>query len=94
MTVRGPDAKGEWFSEDGRVGIAHRRLSIIDLSEQGRQPMLNVRRTGGFSSFNGEIYNYKELRASLEKDGKHFRTLTDTEVILQLYEIEGRSHAA
>jgi asparagine synthase (glutamine-hydrolysing) len=90
MMVRGPDAKGEWFSEDGRIGIGHRRLSIIDLSEQGIQPMFNARRTVVLS-FNGEIFNYKELRASLEKQGVQFLTFTDTEVILQLYEMKGES---
>jgi len=90
MVARGPDAKGEWFSEDGRIGIGHRRLSIIDLSEQGRQPMLNARRSVVLS-FNGEIFNYKELRASLEKKGVQFHTFTDTEVILQLYNLKGES---
>ena len=90
MTVRGPDAKGEWFSVDGRVGVGHRRLSIIDLSDQGIQPMLNARQNVVLS-FNGEIYNYKSLRASLEREGKHFRTRTDTEVILHLYEMKGEA---
>ena len=75
MTVRGPDAKGEWFSGDGRVGVAHRRLSIIDLSEQGIQPMLNARQNVVLS-FNGEIYNYKSIRASLEREGFSVRART------------------
>jgi asparagine synthase (glutamine-hydrolysing) len=88
MTVRGPDDKGDWLSDDRRVGIAHRRLSIIDLSARGRQPMSNSR--GNLVlSFNGEIYNYQSLRNRLISEGRSFRTDTDTEVILQLYEMKG-----
>jgi asparagine synthase (glutamine-hydrolysing) len=90
MTARGPDAKGQWYSDDGRLGIGHRRLSIIDLSAQGVQPMLNARRNLVLS-FNGEIYNYKALRALLEKKGRTFHTATDTEVILKLYEEQGEA---
>lgn len=90
MRARGPDSKGEWYSDDGRLGMGHRRLSIIDLSERGVQPMLNV--PGNLVlSFNGEIYNYRALRTFLEGQGRVFRTTTDTEVILQLYESKGEA---
>jgi len=90
MRLRGPDSKGEWYSDDGRLGIGHRRLSIIDLSDDGLQPMLNA--CGSLVlSFNGEIYNYKSLRSSLEREGRVFRTKTDTEVILHLYESKGEA---
>ena len=90
MRVRGPDLKGEWYSDDGRLGIGHRRLSIIDLSERGVQPMLNP--SGNLVlSFNGEIYNYRSLRTFLEGQGRVFRSTTDTEVILQLYELKGEA---
>ena len=81
---RGPDDEGEWWADDGRVALAHRRLSIIDLSPNGRQPMADG--TGRLQIvFNGEIYNYLELRAELEQRGHRFRTATDTEVILEAY---------
>lgn len=80
---RGPDHQGEWISPDGAVGLGHRRLSIIDLSEGAHQPM----HRGPFHIvFNGEIYNFKELRAEL--DGP-FQTQSDTEVILAGYEAWG-----
>jgi asparagine synthase (glutamine-hydrolysing) len=88
MTARGPDGFGEWYSEDGRVGFGHRRLTIIDLSERGTQPMVSA--DGKLVvTFNGEIYNYRELRASLEAKGYMFRTQTDTEVLLHLYADRG-----
>jgi asparagine synthase (glutamine-hydrolysing) len=84
MASRGPDGSGDWLSRDGRVGLTHRRLAIIDLSERGAQPMHSA--DGALSiTFNGEIYNYRELRAELEARGHSFRTETDTEVLLQLY---------
>jgi asparagine synthase (glutamine-hydrolysing) len=88
MTARGPDGFGDWYSADGRVGLASRRLAIIDLSDAGAQPMLD---TGGTHAivFNGEIYNYRELRASLEAEGHRFRTHSDTEVLLELYKSKG-----
>ena len=83
---RGPDAGGEYL--DHQVGLAHRRLSIIDLSEQGNQPMHSA--DGRLVIvFNGEIYNFLELRAELARQGVSFRTGTDTEVILALYALEG-----
>src|SRR5262245_24245450 len=81
---RGPDDEGAWWSADQRVGLGHRRLSIIDLSSAGRQPMTDA--TGRLQIvFNGEIYNYQELRLELEGRGHRFRTATDTEVILEAY---------
>jgi len=84
MTHRGPDDAGEWWSADGRVGLAHRRLSIIDLSSAGHQPMHD--KSGELSIvFNGEIYNYQELRVQLITKGYTFRSHSDTEVILAAY---------
>lgn len=88
MARRGPDGSGIWLSADGTVGLAHRRLAIIDLSERGAQPLatddgrLHI-------TFNGEIYNYKALRQELEAKGVRFRTDTDTEVLLHLYADRG-----
>ncbi|CAA7622632.1 Asparagine synthetase [Magnetospirillum sp. LM-5] len=88
MTARGPDGQGLWLSADGRVGLAHRRLAIIDLSPAGAQPMVST--CGGIRIvFNGEIYNYRALRAELEAEGVGFRSHTDTEVILALYRRDG-----
>jgi asparagine synthase (glutamine-hydrolysing) len=88
MTPRGPDGYGEWYSSDNLVGLGHRRLSIIDLSESGAQPMQN--RDGSLViTYNGEIYNYQTLRESLEKKGYHFRSSSDTEVLLHLYAEKG-----
>ena len=84
LAHRGPDASGAWVSADRTVGLAHRRLAIIDLSERGRQPMAD---SAGrlVISFNGEIYNFKALREELTGLGHQFRTGTDTEVILEAY---------
>jgi len=84
MLSRGPDAGGEWFSRDGRIALAHRRLSIISLSNDASQPM-STKDDEVVISFNGEIYNYKELRLELQNKGYHFRTQSDTEVLLHLY---------
>ena len=83
---RGPDDAGTWQSDDGRVVLGHRRLSIVDLSSAGHQPMANE--DGSlWITFNGEIYNHAELRKSLRLDDRHtFRSRTDTEVIVHLYE--------
>lgn len=85
---RGPDDSGEWWSADQRVGMAHRRLAIIDLSPGGHQPMM----WRGLSIvFNGEIYNYRELREALHKDfGVAFESSSDTEVLLAAYRAWGR----
>lgn len=83
---RGPD--GEGFHIDRNVGLGHRRLSIIDLSDAGHQPMTNE--DGRlWVVLNGEIYNYRELREELLSKGHQFRSHTDTEVLLHLYEEEG-----
>ncbi len=81
---RGPDQSGEFFDDTGTAGMGFCRLSIIDLSENGRQPMMNE--DGSLVlTFNGEIYNYLELRARLINLGYHFRSRTDSEVLLHLY---------
>jgi asparagine synthase (glutamine-hydrolysing) len=84
MVARGPDGNGLWVNEEGRIGFGHVRLAIIDLSEGGAQPMhaSDGRLT---ITFNGEIYNYRELRAELQGRGRVFRSESDTEVLLQLY---------
>lgn len=82
---RGPDDGGlEWFEGHG-VGLAHRRLSILDLSAAGHQPMPNARRNR-WVTYNGEVFNFLELRAELERHGHRFRSATDTEVILAAYD--------
>lgn len=88
MTARGPDGTGEWYAADGRLGLAHRRLAIIDLSERGAQPMASAD-GGQVVTFNGEIYNYRTLRRGLEARGREFRTDSDTEVLLHLYAEKG-----
>lgn len=88
MALRGPDGAGEWLSADSRVALGHRRLSIIDLRSIADQPMEH---DGGRLRivFNGEIYNYRALRDELRQQGRVFRTESDTEVILQLYDRDG-----
>jgi asparagine synthase (glutamine-hydrolysing) len=88
MTRRGPDGAGLWIGEDRRVGLAQRRLSIIDLSDSGRQPMHDPE-TGNVIVFNGEIYNHQTLRAELEDAGHRFSSTSDTEVLLALYRQHG-----
>jgi asparagine synthase (glutamine-hydrolysing) len=85
---RGPDDRGVRLFPEERVGLGHRRLSIIDLSPAGHQPMSNDEETI-WITFGGEIYNFIELRRELEKQGCHFKSRTDSEVILRLYEREG-----
>jgi asparagine synthase (glutamine-hydrolysing) len=85
---RGPDDEGVWMSPDGKAGLVHTRLSILDLSTAGHQPMAAVD-DALCIVFNGEIYNFRELRSELERKGRSFRTGTDTEVLLQLYACEG-----
>ena len=84
ISHRGPDFIGEWWSKDNKVGFAHSRLSIIDLSLSANQPMHLINK-GLSIIFNGEIYNYKDLRKKLEKLGHKFETKSDTEVILISY---------
>jgi asparagine synthase (glutamine-hydrolysing) len=89
MVNRGPDGSGIWLNDDKKIGFAHRRLSIIDLSEKGAQPM--HLQDGTLSIvFNGEIYNYKQLRNQLKLDGIEFTSHTDTEVLLHLYKRMGK----
>jgi asparagine synthase (glutamine-hydrolysing) len=85
---RGPDDRGVRIFPEERVGLGHRRLSILDLSPAGHEPMSNADETI-WITFNGEIYNFKELRSELEKEGRKFKSQTDTEVIISLYEREG-----
>ena len=82
---RGPDDSGTWLSEDEKVHLGHQRLSILDLSEAGHQPMLSP--FGPVIVFNGEIYNFPELRSRF--DHRLFSSQTDTEVLLYLYERYG-----
>src|SRR5271169_5416523 len=84
MTSRGPDAAGAWASADGRVGLACRRLAILDLAATGNQPM--AAESGQVQMvLNGEIYNYRQLKSGLEAEGCRFRGTGDTEVVLALY---------
>jgi asparagine synthase (glutamine-hydrolysing) len=87
ISHRGPDGDGTWIQGDVRAGLVHRRLSIIDLSPAASQPMLSPR--GDALSFNGEVYNFEELRGVLQKTGRPFRSQSDTETILALYEQHG-----
>ena len=85
MRNRGPDGKGEWYSSTHRMGLAHRRLSIIDLDERATQPM--VSEDGRYViSFNGEIYNFKQLA---EDNSITLTTDSDCEIILHLYQKYG-----
>ncbi len=91
ITHRGPDDSGIYISPDSKVLLGHRRLSIIDLSHFARQPLSNEDNTI-FITYNGEIYNYQELRKELDTRGHHFKSKSDTEVIIHGYEewgIEG-----
>jgi asparagine synthase (glutamine-hydrolysing) len=87
---RGPDSDGMWINPSGTLNLAHRRLSIIDATNSGSQPLhsSDCRFT---IVFNGEIYNYKELRNQLISEGIHFQSESDTEVILKLFEKYGSS---
>lgn len=85
---RGPDGEGHWINEDKNIGLGHRRLAIIDLSDAGAQPMLFPDRRYAIV-FNGEIYNYLELKEELLKKGYHFHSHSDTEVLLKLYMEKG-----
>jgi len=88
MSHRGPDDAGIWQSADQRVVLGHRRLSIVDLSPAGHQPMANEDDTV-WITFNGEIYNHASLRPGLESQGHRFRSRTDTEAIIHQYEVDG-----
>ena len=86
VTHRGPDGRGTWI--EGNVGLGHRRLKILDLSEAAAQPMASHDRNW-VVTFNGEIYNFAELRAELEAKGHRFRSTGDTEVMAALFETQG-----
>ncbi len=85
LNHRGPDDSGIWISENNHVGLGHRRLSIIDLSTKAHQPMSNED-DSVWITYNGEIYNFKEIRLILEKKGHVFKSHSDTEVIIHAYE--------
>jgi len=82
---RGPDGEGIYVSPKGNIGLGHRRLAVIDLSPAGQQPMSNEDETV-WLVFNGEIYNFQSLRSELEKKGHKFKSKTDSEVIIHLWE--------
>ncbi|WP_136808693.1 asparagine synthase (glutamine-hydrolyzing) [Desulfosediminicola flagellatus] len=89
LNHRGPDANGSWQSEDKQTGLAHTRLAIVDLSSAAAQPMCSV--DGLLAvTFNGEIYNWRELRKELLQSGAIFQTQSDTEVLLHGYIHWGR----
>src|SRR5690348_7498845 len=88
---RGPDDSGIWeqrFPDGSYLGLGSRRLAILDLSHSGHMPMANENRSV-FITYNGEVYNFRELRRELEGKGYRFFSDTDTEVVLRLYEAEG-----
>ncbi len=88
LAHRGPDGSGQYFCPTGMAALSHTRLSIIDLTESGHQPMHS--NDGRLSiTFNGEIYNYQALKAELEETGERFVSESDTEVLLRLYQREG-----
>jgi asparagine synthase (glutamine-hydrolysing) len=89
MTHRGPDDAGAEILDGGRLGFGFRRLSIIDLSHAGHQPMRGCDGRGVWLVFNGEIYNHAHLRAGLESRGHEYKSRTDSETIIHLYEERG-----
>jgi asparagine synthase (glutamine-hydrolysing) len=85
LTHRGPDDFGSWFTESGRVALANRRLSILDLTEHGRQPMVSET-ADVVLTYNGEIFNHLELRSELEGLGHRFKSTCDTETVLYAFQ--------
>src|SRR5206468_1283628 len=82
LSHRGPDDSGHWIDARRGIALGHRRLSVVDLSQRGHQPMRS--NSGRFViTYNGEVYNFREVRALLEAEGCVFRSETDTEVLLQ-----------
>jgi asparagine synthase (glutamine-hydrolysing) len=92
LAHRGPDDRGTWTDADAGIALGHRRLSIIDLSADGHQPMFSASQRYVIA-FNGEIYNYRELSAELMRIGKQFRGHSDTEVLLAAIETWGLDEA-
>jgi len=86
IAYRGPDGQGYYY--DGAVGLGHKRLTIIDTSERSNQPMESADNTSVIC-YNGEVYNYLEIKDELVAEGVDFRTTSDTEVILELYRKKG-----
>ncbi|HET9786240.1 MAG TPA: hypothetical protein VFP47_03850, partial [Pyrinomonadaceae bacterium] len=86
MPHRGPDDTGAQILDNGRLGLGFRRLSIVDLSPAGNQPMRGCSEGNIWTVFNGEIYNHARLRKDLEQRGHRYTSRTDTETILHLYE--------
>ena len=88
IQYRGPDAEGFYFSEDEKIGLGHRRLSILDLSPSANQPMFSA--NGRYIIvYNGEVYNFKELKEKLSDKGASLKTTSDTEVIIELFAAHG-----
>jgi asparagine synthase (glutamine-hydrolysing) len=90
MSHRGPDGSGTWYKPEFGIWMGHQRLSVQDLNERANQPFISLD-TGNAIVFNGEIYNFKELRKSLLSDGVKFYTESDTEVLLKLYDRHGEA---
>lgn len=88
MRRRGPDGSGAWWSSERRCALGHRRLAIQDLSDRAQQPMISAD-GDHVVTFNGEIYNFPQLRVELEARGRRFRTTSDTEALLHLYAVHG-----
>lgn len=90
MAARGPDADGCWCDAAAGVTLGHRRLAILDLDARANQPIASG--TDRFDMvYNGEIYNFRELRAELQRDGMRLRTESDSEVVLELYARRGEA---
>jgi len=90
LSHRGPDADGVWYDRTAGIGLGHRRLAVIDLSPAGKQPMASDDQAA-LIAYNGEVYNFQTLRATLAQHGRRFRTDTDTEVIVNAYSKWGTS---